>query len=60
MVLGGVLGGLTTDSNFALPVELAQAGRLAALAWQLGLHLAGGMLMVALGASLVGLFTRLA
>jgi fluoride ion exporter CrcB/FEX len=31
-------------------LELATSGRWPALAWQLGLHLAGGLAMVALGA----------
>lgn len=58
IVLVGLLGGFTTYSTFALlSVELASAGRWAPLAWQLGLHLIGGMLMVALGAALVGLIS---
>lgn len=56
IVLVGLLGGLTTYSSFALlTVELAEAGRWLPLAWQLGLHVVGGMVMVALGAALVGL-----
>ena len=56
VVLAGLLGGFTTYSTFALlSVELAQGGRWAPLAWQLGLHVGGGMLMVALGAWLAGL-----
>lgn len=51
IVVVGLLGGFTTYSSFALvTVELAGASRWAALGWQLGLHLAGGMVMVALGA----------
>lgn len=47
----GLLGGFTTYSSFALlSVELAEAGRLAPLAWQLALHVGGGALLVALGA----------
>ena len=58
IVLVGLLGGFTTYSTFALlSVELAGAGRLAPLAWQIGLHLGGGMLLVALGAALVGLIS---
>lgn len=53
-VIVGLLGGFTTYSSFALvTLELASAGRWPALAWQLGLHLAGGLLMVAVGARLV-------
>ncbi len=56
IVLVGLLGGFTTYSSFALlGVELAEAGRWVPLAWQLGLHVVGGMLMVVLGAALVGL-----
>lgn len=58
IVLVGLLGGFTTYSSYALvTVELAEAGRIAALAWQVGLHLAGGMAMVALGAWLVRALT---
>jgi len=56
IVLVGLLGGFTTYSSFALlSVELTEAGRWAPLAWQLGLHVVGGMLMVVLGAAIVGL-----
>lgn len=56
ILLVGLLGGLTTYSSFALlSVELAEAGRWSPLAWQLGLHMVGGMLMVVLGAAVVGL-----
>lgn len=59
VVLTGLLGGFTTYSSFALlSVELASDGRWAPLGWQLGLHLLGGVAMVALGAALVGLFVR--
>ncbi len=54
IVLVGLLGGFTTYSSFALvSLELATSGRWPALAWQLGLHLAGGLMMVALGAWIV-------
>lgn len=54
VVTVGLLGGFTTYSSFALvSLELATVGRWPALAWQLGLHLAGGLMMVALGAWLV-------
>ena len=57
IVLVGLLGGFTTYSSFALlSVDLAGAGRWGALGWQVGLHLLGGLVMVALGAALVGLF----
>lgn len=56
VVLAGLLGGFTTYSTFALlTVELLQAGRWGALGLQLGLHVGGGALMVALGAWLGGL-----
>lgn len=59
IVLAGLLGGLTTYSAFALlTVELAQAGRWAALAGQLGLHVVGGALLCALGAKLAGFVPR--
>lgn len=59
IVLAGLLGGFTTYSAFALlTVELAQAGRWGALAWQLGLHVGGGALLVVLGAYLGGLLER--
>ena len=59
IVLAGLLGGFTTYSTFALlTVELAGTGRWNPLGWQLGLHLIGGALMVALGAALVGLLSR--
>ena len=60
LLLGvGLLGGFTTYSSFALlSVELGQTDRLGALAVQLGAHVLGGMLMVVLGAALVGLFGR--
>ena len=59
VVVVGLLGGFTTYSSFALlSVELAQTDRLGALAVQLGAHVLGGMLMVVLGAALVGLFGR--
>lgn len=49
-VVVGLIGGFTTYSSFALvTVELTGAGRWGALGWQIGLHLAGGMAMVALG-----------
>jgi fluoride exporter len=51
IVLVGLLGGFTTYSSFALvSVELADGARWGAFGWQIGLHLAGGMAMVALGA----------
>jgi CrcB protein len=54
IVVVGLLGGFTTYSSFALvSVELATGARWVALGWQVGLHLAGGMAMVALGAWLV-------
>lgn len=59
IVLVGLLGGFTTYSSFALlSVELAQTDRLGVLAIQLGAHILGGMLMVALGAAMVGLLGR--
>ncbi len=59
IVLAGLLGGFTTYSTFALlTVELAGSGRWSPLGWQLGLHLVGGAAMVALGAAMVGLFSR--
>lgn len=59
IVLAGLLGGFTTYSTFALlTVELAGTGRWSPLGWQLGLHLIGGVAMVALGAALVGLVSR--
>ncbi len=59
IVLAGLLGGFTTYSTFALlTVELAGSGRWSPLGWQLGLHLIGGVVMVALGAALVGLVSR--
>jgi CrcB protein len=49
----GLLGGFTTYSTFALlGVELAETSRWGPLAWQLGLHLGGGALMVIAGARL--------
>lgn len=54
IVIVGLLGGFTTYSSFALvSLELASGARWAALGWQLGLHLAGGLAMVALGAWIV-------
>ena len=54
IVVVGLLGGFTTYSSFALvTLELASGGRIPALGWQLGLHLLGGVAMVALGAWLV-------
>jgi len=59
IVLVGLLGGFTTYSSFALlSVELAQTGKWSALALQLGLHVLGGMLLVVLGAAVVGLLGR--
>ncbi|MBL9101674.1 MAG: CrcB family protein [Myxococcales bacterium] len=59
VVIVGLLGGFTTYSSFALvTVELAGAGRWLAFAWQLGLHVFGGMLMVALGAWLARALAR--
>lgn len=56
VALAGLLGGFTTYSTFALlSVELLQAGRWGALGLQLGLHVGGGALLVALGAWLAGL-----
>jgi len=53
IVLAGLLGGLTTYSSFALlTVDLAGSGRWGAAAWQVGLHLVGGALLVVLGARL--------
>ncbi len=50
IVLGGLLGGFTTYSAFALfSVDLGQAGRWAVLAAQIGLHLVGGVASVLLG-----------
>ena len=50
VVLGGLLGGFTTYSAFALfSVELAQQGRVGVLAAQLVLHLAGGVACVWVG-----------
>lgn len=51
--LGGLLGGFTTYSAFALfSVELAEHGRYGALTGQLALHLVGGVGCVLLGAAL--------
>ncbi|WP_434418941.1 fluoride efflux transporter FluC [Nannocystis pusilla] len=53
IAVAGLLGGFTTYSAFALlTVELAGEARWAPLAWQLGLHVGGGALMVAIGARL--------
>lgn len=53
IVMGGLLGGFTTYSAFALfSVELGQAGRLGVLAAQLGLHGLGGIACVLLGMAL--------
>lgn len=53
IVLGGLLGGFTTYSAFALfSVELAQSARWGILAAQLGLHVGGGIACVLLGAAL--------
>lgn len=54
IVIVGLLGGFTTYSSFALvSLELATGMRWMALGWQLGLHLAGGLAMVAFGAWIV-------
>lgn len=53
IVMGGLLGGFTTYSAFALfGVELAHAARWGVLATQLALHLGGGFAGVLLGAAL--------
>jgi CrcB protein len=53
IVLGGLLGGFTTYSAFALfSVELGQAGRFGVLFAQLALHLLGGIACVLLGSGL--------
>lgn len=53
IVITGMLGGFTTYSTFALlGTELAEAHRWGPLAWQLGLHLGGGALLVVIGARL--------
>lgn len=50
VVLGGLLGGFTTYSAFALfSVELIEQQRWAVLAVQLGVHLIGGVVCVWLG-----------
>lgn len=50
VILGGLLGGFTTYSAFALfSVELVQQQRIGALATQLGAHLVGGVACVAAG-----------
>lgn len=50
VVLGGLLGGFTTYSAFALfTVELAQGQRYGVLATQIGVHLIGGILCVLAG-----------
>ena len=50
VILGGLLGGFTTYSAFALfSVELMQQQRIGALATQLGAHLVGGVVCVAAG-----------
>jgi CrcB protein len=52
-VVGGLLGGFTTYSAFALfSVELARDGRLGTLAAQIGLHLVLGMGCVMVGMAL--------
>lgn len=53
IVLGGLLGGFTTYSAFALfSVELGQAGRFGILLAQCSLHLFGGIACVLLGSAL--------
>lgn len=53
IVLGGLLGGFTTYSAFALfSVELGQAARFGVLLAQIGLHLFGGIACVLLGSAL--------
>ena len=50
VVLGGLLGGFTTYSAFALfTVELAQGQRYGVLATQIGAHLIGGIVCVLAG-----------
>jgi len=52
-VLGGLLGGFTTYSAFALfSTELLQQGRLGVLTVQIGLHLVVGMVCAAGGLAL--------
>jgi CrcB protein len=50
IILGGLLGGFTTYSAFALfSVELGQSGRFGTLFVQIGAHLLGGIACVLLG-----------
>lgn len=56
-VVGGLLGGFTTYSAFALfSVELVRDARLGAVAAQIGLHLLLGMVCVTVGMALGRLF----
>jgi CrcB protein len=53
IVLGGLLGGFTTYSAFALfSVELGQTGRFGVLVAQIGLHVLGGIACVLVGSAL--------
>ncbi len=53
IVLGGLLGGFTTYSAFALfTVDLGQAGRWGVLLAQVSLHVVGGVACVLLGSAL--------
>jgi CrcB protein len=59
IVLGGLLGGFTTYSTFALfTVSLAQQQRWSILAAQIGGHLIGGLLCVCVGLWLASTLAR--
>ncbi len=61
VVLGGLLGALTTYSTFAwLLTDLGREGRIAVLGLQLVLHLVGGLASVLLGLAVARAIGRLA
>ena len=50
IVMGGLLGGFTTYSAFGLlGWDLLEKGRFVSFAWQILLHIVGGLALVALG-----------